>query len=107
MTVSHGFSGCHRPSFSQMSSSVWSACQTALGPVASWRWIRSKASAYAFVPLAGQGHQARVQTADHGVDGAVARRGFPELFGESDDLAMDGRRGQGLFLQGEALDNLA
>jgi hypothetical protein len=52
----------------------------------------------------GQGQQGWVQLADHGIDGAVARRGLPEPLGDGDGLAMDRRRGQGRFLQGEALD---
>ena len=58
-------------------------------------------------PLMGQGHQGRVQIADHGIDGAVARRRLPEPLGEGDGLAMDRRRGQGRLLQGEAFDGLA
>jgi hypothetical protein len=43
-------------------------------------------------PLVGQGPQGRVQGADQVIDGVVARRRLPELRGEVDGLAMDGRR---------------
>ncbi len=40
------------------------------------------------------------------IDGAVAWWSFSELFGEGNDLAMNGRRGGWLFLQGEAFNSL-
>lgn len=54
----------------------------------------------------GQSHEGRVQVADDGIDRAVARRGFLDLLGEGDGLAMDGRRGERRLLQGEAFDTL-
>ncbi len=41
-----------------------------------------------------EGPQGRVQGADQVIDGVVARRRLPELLGEGDGMAMDGRRRQ-------------
>src|SRR3954462_13603281 len=58
-------------------------------------------------PLVGQGQEGWLQVADHGIYDPVGRRRLPELFGKDDGLAMDGRRGQGWLLQGEAFDRLS
>jgi hypothetical protein len=57
-------------------------------------------------PFVGQGHQGWVERADHGIDGAVTRWGFPEPLGKGDDLAMNGRRGQNRFLQSKSFNDL-
>jgi hypothetical protein len=45
-------------------------------------------------PYVGQGHQGRGQLADQVIDGLESRWRLPELLGENDGLAMDGRHGQ-------------
>ena len=106
MMVSQGFSGCPRPSFSQMSSSDMIGLPDGVGTGRLVAMDQVEGVGIGPRPLVGQGHQGRVEPVDHGIDGAVARRGFPELLGEGNDLAMNGRRGQGRFLQGESFDDL-
>jgi hypothetical protein len=55
-------------------------------------------------PLVGQGHQGRVEVADHGMDDAIGRRGLAESPGEGHRLAPDRGDGQGRLVQGEAFD---